>query len=319
MTKHVEAIGHPDLKTLGSILGSPVVSWERFPVGLCHRVYKLSTSSDSYVLRVAHESTAKYLKGTRHWIGQLAPLGLPIPELVYDGSDRQPPFQILSMMPGRDLGEVYPRLANDQKRSIAAELIEMQRRVASLPRPRHYGYMFSYEDGEAAPNWETVIFHQLAGSIERLRENGVFETRLPRQLQKRLEDYRGYFSRIRPVAFLADATTKNVLVEAGRVSGLVDLDEVCFGDWLTWIALTHVALAGDGHDTVYAEELERLADLDEGQTGACHIYKALFAVDLMAEVGMAFNREAAVTASDERKMRLEAMLETNLTQSSRPG
>ena len=33
-----------------------------------------------------------------------------------------------------------------------------------------------------------------------------------------------------PLPFLDDLTTKNVLVDGGRLSGVVDVDVVCFGD-----------------------------------------------------------------------------------------
>ena len=38
-----------------------------------------------------------------------------------------------------------------------------------------------------------------------------------------------YFAQIRPTPFLDDTTTKNVIVHEGKLSGIVDVDWICFG------------------------------------------------------------------------------------------
>ena len=52
-----------------------------------------------------------------------------------------------------------------------------------------------------------------------------------------------YLSKVSPTAFLDDTTTKNVIVsEKGELSGICDLDEMCFGDTLHSLAITKMSL-----------------------------------------------------------------------------
>ena len=70
-----------------------------------------------------------------------------------------------------------------------------------------------------------------------------------------------YFSAVRPTAFLGDITTKNVLVHEGKLSGIVDVDEICYGDPLFVVGLTHMALLAMGADTDYTTGWRRCGQL----------------------------------------------------------
>jgi hypothetical protein len=58
-------------------------------------------------------------------------------------------------------------------------------------------------------------------------------------------------ARIPSHAFLDDTTTKHVIVDAGKLSGIVDVDVVCFGDPLFTTVLAQMALLNKGHDLDY--------------------------------------------------------------------
>ncbi len=59
-----------------------------------------------------------------------------------------------------------------------------------------------------------------------------------------------------------DAAERNVIVDKGRISGIVDIDEMFFGDPLFVIGLTYAALEKDGYDTVYPDAWVELLQLD---------------------------------------------------------
>lgn len=106
------------------------------------------------------------------------------------------------------------------------------------------------------------------------------------------------------VPFLDDLTTKNVLVADGRLSGVVDVDVVCFGDPLTTPALTKVSLVAAGQPTDYVEAwLEELAP----DAGAFDLYCAVSCLDLLSEVGVVFNRGAPTPGDEQREQRLVAL------------
>ena len=89
-------------------------------------------------------------------------------------------------------------------------------------------------------------------------------------------------------AFLHDTTTKNVIVSPeGRFSGIVDVDDLCFGDPRYVVALTLAALLASGGPIDYVDAWMRLASFRDDYI--FRLYVAMFIVDLMSEHGQVFN------------------------------
>ena len=108
--------------------------------------------------------------------------------------------------------------------------------------------------------------------------------------------------------FLDDTTTKNVLISGGRLSGIVDVDVVCFGDRLFTPALTRMALLSRGYATDYIRYWCDELDLSGEQERILTLYTAHFCVGFLAELGQRFNKEAAETVEDGMVERLLAIL-----------
>ena len=112
---------------------------------------------------------------------------------------------------------------------------------------------------------------------------------------------------VTPRPFLHDTTTKNVMVHQGRLAGIVDIDELCFGDPLLTPGLTQMALLAAGLDTDYVVHwLELLAPSAE-QRAVVDFYSAVFCADFLSEQGQSFNRTAA-TVSPAKIAALELIL-----------
>ena len=88
--------------------------------------------------------------------------------------------------------------------------------------------------------------------------------------------------------FLHDTTTKNVIVTAqGKFSGIVDVDDLCFGDPRYAAALTLAVLQAYGGPTRYVDYwLDAVHHRDDD---LFRLYVALFLLDLMGEHGQVFN------------------------------
>jgi aminoglycoside phosphotransferase len=296
------------LPRLNSVRGSEIQDASRQMTGLCHHVYRITTREESYILRIGEDSTRRYLKGSAYWIEKLSPLRLPIPEVIFDGTASDPPYQILSFLPGQDLGLAYANLMDKRKREIAAAVVTIQKTVAALPKHEHFGHMFSYEQGGYAA-WEEVVQGALQRSKSRIAKNGVFDVQFADHLLAGMKRHRDYFKGVSPTAFLEDITTKNTIVSNEGLSGIVDLDEVCFGDWLMNPALTHISLLSSGNDTVYTEHMIEIASLGDEELKAYLFYQGVFCVDFMSEIGMRFNRDSPLTASREQRKRLQQIFE----------
>ncbi len=180
------------------------------------------------------------------------------------------PVMIMERLPGTDLGHVYDRLSDDQKRRISAWVVDLQRRTATLPQGPGFGYAHSYDDPTLLPTWRDVLLASLERSRRRIESAGVVDVEVVERVESRLADFDDYLRRIEPIPFLHDTTTKNVIIDlqgngAPSGSGIVDVDSICFGDPLFTLALTRMALLAHGHDTAYIDHWERHLNLTAEQ------------------------------------------------------
>jgi aminoglycoside phosphotransferase (APT) family kinase protein len=149
----------------------------------------------------------------------------------------------------------------------------------------------------------------LRGAEERMNKRehpGRLYADRTRQL---LCSYTSYFSAVGPTPFLDDITTKNVIVHQGRLSGIVDVDQICFGDSLLTIGLTRMALMADSFDLDYIEHWMDLLKLDSQQRRIVNAYTLLFCVVFMSELGERFNRAEAKDIDLTRYVHLESIFE----------
>jgi hypothetical protein len=118
-----------------------------------------------------------------------------------------------------------------------------------------------------------------------------------------------YFKNLSKTPFLGDITTKNVLVYEGRLSGIVDVDEMCYGDPLFTIGLTNMALLNMEADTKYIDfwlDEIRASDI---QRKAVTFYTLLFCADFMGEQGMKFDNDNNVRVDPDSVKRLSLIFD----------
>ncbi|HHE37319.1 MAG TPA: hypothetical protein ENL20_01960, partial [Candidatus Cloacimonetes bacterium] len=106
-----------------------------------------------------------------------------------------------------------------------------------------------------------------------------------------MERFNEYFSRIEPVPFLDDITTKNVIIQNGKLNGIVDIDSLCFGDKLFHLGLTKMALLSQKSDTDYIDFILDEYELSNLELQVLDYYTAVCCVDFMGEIGQKFNSE----------------------------
>jgi Ser/Thr protein kinase RdoA (MazF antagonist) len=296
-----------------SALGEPPRSIQRFPTGLEHFVYDVvAESGRRVVLRIARPAKRASFAGAIYWSRRLRPLGVPLPQLIaydLDGVFSPFPFLILERLPGTDLGEVYPRLTHAEKVDIAAAVARAQRIVGSLPQGAGYGFASHPDLPFAHTSWVDVIRSSLALSRALINRAGLVDSRHVARVEDFLPRFSGYFARVPPQPFLDDTTTKNVIVHHGRLSGIVDVDCVCYGDPLITPALTRMSLLNKGYDTEYVDAWCAGLGLTAEQRGALHLYTALFCVIFMGELGQMFNQAEPLAAAPGHVERLAALLD----------
>jgi aminoglycoside phosphotransferase (APT) family kinase protein len=222
----------------------------------------------------------KALEGIQKNIATLAKLGLPVSKVLHaDISRTQFPvaYVLLEKIPGKDLRYELETMSKAQMTTLAEQIVTFQRRVMSLSQGRGFGWV---PVGEVAPfaSWTDIVQRDLVRGREALERLG--QRQLYQQIEMLTRTFNDYFLEIRPVCFLDDITTKNVIVEKGQLSGLVDFDVVCYGDPLFWLALTQTAVIADvgASGQLYIDELIRCWNASPIEKHVIQFYTLLHAM-----------------------------------------
>jgi aminoglycoside phosphotransferase (APT) family kinase protein len=214
---------------------------------------------------------------TRRNLDALGSVGLPVQSVQAAGrTDSGGSFVILNWMPGRDLVHELGCMSRDQMSRLAERVVDCQRRVGRLPQAARFGWAPIGRSGNLQKWTEVFGPAASAGAMDDGTLLGKLRARLC-TLRGRVESY---FDTVKPTAFLDDLTTKNVLIENGELSGIIDIDFVCFGDPLMSVGATMASIAGDLPESAayYGEELIRCWKPDAAQRLALWFYAALWGI-----------------------------------------
>jgi aminoglycoside phosphotransferase (APT) family kinase protein len=274
-------------------------SVSRFKTGARHYVFDVAfDSGPPVVVRLAEPSGYAEMVGAVHLSRLLRPLGVPLPTLIAEDLEGPFPWIILERLAGTDLGAIARDLSEMQFDEIAAEIARAQSITASIGSAGRYGYAVRPED---APHttWSKVLEANLSRSRTRIASAGLFDASLVDIVQGYVEAMRHRLDDIDAIPFLHDTTTKNVIVTpGGDFSGIVDVDDLCFGDPRYPAALTRAALLACGGPTRYVSAWLRHAG--EKDDAIFRLYVMLFLLDLMSEHGHAFNGNMRRSTPEDR-------------------
>ena len=283
-------------------------SVQRNQVGIAAYVYTVEINESKYVIKLSE--TKELIFGSTYWLNKLQNLNLPIPKIYTVNTQTNPYYFIMSFIDGKDLGLVYSNLSNEQKRNIAHDIYRYQNIIQSLPLANGYGFLNSYEDkNNIKNNWKEVVESHIQRSENRISQNGIFSLDYVKRVRRFIPCFNDYFNTVKARAFFDDATTKNVLIAEGKLTGIIDLDWICFGDRLYVIALTTMSLISMHADLEYVECWKNLEKLSKMQETVLLFYILVFCVDFMSEKGMRFNREEKEQVNTDEKIFLENTFE----------
>jgi aminoglycoside phosphotransferase (APT) family kinase protein len=251
-------------------------------------IYSIELPGRSVILRASTRCDA--FAYTERNIKTMRGLGIPVPTVVASGIvdlEELWTYIILNKIPGRDLYYELTQMSRVQITRLAEQIVSFQASVSTLPHAEGYGwgqigiggpdptwfYVFQ-SDEEAAPP---------ESNVSRLDECRIMVHGMKVRLQP-------YLNTIRPICFLDDLTTKNVLIEDDCLTGIIDLDCVCFGDPLWTIGATGGCIVSDigPEHLFYFEELCRCTGINAEQRQAVNLYASLRALEFL-EMAIAEN------------------------------
>ncbi len=270
---------------------------ERCAVGIANYVYIVKCDDIKYTVRCSGDKNA--YEETVCWLKKLSAIDVPVPNVLFCGQYGQYSYLILNYIEGRDIGLVYRGLTSEEKKEIAKDVIAIQRQVSQLP--------LENIDGEWS--WVRFVDGMLENAEKLIVQNGYFDVQKVARLREQKVILEKYFADVKPAAYLDDISTKNLLIHNGRLSGIIDIDQIGAGDDLTYIAMTYVALLNMDCDTDYAEYLLKERGCTASEMKAFWFYSLLYCVDFMGERGTQFG-DKKIEVNDEIVNRLNKIYDT---------
>lgn len=271
----------------------------RFGNGLAFYVFDVEAGGKRVVVRMGLPGQRQALRNGVALAQALRPLGVPLPALLFDGTKAALPYIIIERFAGTDLGDVFAGLGDAQRRAIARQVAAAQLAVGRLGRAQRFGYA---PDAEAATHgdWATVVRASIARSQERILAAGLFGPGPAERLAGLFDTLAPQMRAVAATPFLHDTTTKNVIVtQDGLLSGIVDVDDLCFGDPRYAAALTATALLTRGHELDYVGTW--LDAMELADNALFRFYIAVFLLDFMSEHGMVFNGNMRPSRAEDRQ------------------
>jgi aminoglycoside phosphotransferase (APT) family kinase protein len=288
--------------------GCEPIAVERFNTGLQHYVFEARfVRRAPVVVRIATKQGRAAMIGGAKLSGVLRPLGVPLPQVIAEKLSPPFPHLVLERLPGTDLGNVVKMLPASGLVAIAAAIAQAQRITAGTASAGRYGYGVAPTD---APHerWSDVLEGNLARSRTRIAAAGLFDQGPVDAVSELVMKARDELDSQPPVPFLHDTTTKNVIVTPeGAFSGIVDVDDLCFGDPRYVVALTLASLTAAGARPDYVDAWMKIANFRDDKVFG--LYIAVFLVDFMSEHGQTFNRQSRGFSPEARRSLLQVFHE----------
>lgn len=153
-------------------------------------------------------------------LDHLAGTGLPVPELEARGTQGAFPYVIMSHLPGRPTGEVWPALDPRTRLRLAAQMGEQIARLHALPVP---GLPVRTLTCEA------LVAERLPLVLAEQADRGAGNPLLVRIADT--VDALGPVPPAESVLLHADLTADHFLVEGERITGLIDFADAFVGPW----------------------------------------------------------------------------------------
>jgi len=264
-----------------NILGVKPLTATHMAFGHNSTIYDVALPNRNIIVRM-NIDTNVFAK-TEHNLTILAHLNLPVPRvLATDLTKKHYPFayMLLEKISGRDLRYELDTMTSTQMTRVAEQIVFFQHQVATLPIGKGFGYVPIGEQGPFS-SWLDLVQFEMnrAVNVTYIPVLAEWKVRLDHLLGK----YKSYLEQVRPMCFLDDVTTKNVIVLDGELQGLIDFDCVCYGDPLWTIGLTKTAVVSDvgTKSLFYIEELCRIGQLTIEQRRIVDLYAAIHALDFV--------------------------------------
>lgn len=294
-----------------AMTNNKILSSVRLMTGDQHFVFAVKTSSAEYVLRMTTIEQKNKFISALYWQEKLLPLGVPLAKFIQVDLDKKYsefPALLMMRLPGDDLCNVYSTLTDLDKRHLADEIAKIHKLLTVLPTGLSYGITDSYENKTEFNSWYDFIMQRILLLIDIISQARIFDVNEISKIINITISMKEELYSIPATPFLWDASERNVIVYKGKISGIVDVDEVCFGDPLFVLGLTYSALENDDHDTLYSDYWAEALQLNKNAQRRLELYRLFYIV--------VFMRKHSMTSANSQKINFNVQRLKNMFKQS---
>ena len=260
---------------------------ERMTVGIMNEVYLADFPNRKVVVRM--NTDEKKLLGTAKNIALFASLGIKVPEILasdYTKNEVPYAYQILTYLEGKDLIEVIKDMTDEELKALAKETANIFKKLSKVPTNGKFGWVGADESG-TVDSWAKIM---RADKIEeRNKQTGAVGDELMQKEKELYETYTPYFNSVKSTFYFDDMSSKNILVHEGKFSGLIDLDDVMYGDPLETIGSIKASWCGSHNGDLYANAVQDELGLNAEQRKMVTVYAIFNRTLWLSERGIKFN------------------------------
>ena len=299
----MSALNNRDLdKIFQSYTGDSILKAELFSTGLSLFVYDVITKSgNKYVVRIAPPDRKSELEDGIYWQKKLEHLPIPLPELFHTGQIEDYSFAIYERIPGDDLEIIYHKLSSNDKKNISHQVADIQQEIHTLNEP----------SSEKSTSWVERVQNILNRSERQISKNGLCDKRYIERVKSQIQKNEDYLSSVTPIAFLYDLNVRNVIIYNSRVNGIIDVDEVWFGDPLLTIGRGKALLLSMNQNIDYIHYWCEYLNLSDFQKSIVDLYALLYSLRFMGTLGQTLNGNYS-SQTDPKNAKLFETIADNL-------
>lgn len=282
-----------------NLLQFPFISVSRLTRGITNEVYLVTLPDKKMVLRM--NTKPERLKGSDKYINLFSSLKITVPHIIAsDYTKTVFPFayQILSYIEGTDIGDVIDTLPERNIIAIAKEIANIFNKLKKIPTNGKFGWI-GFDESMSVDTWSKVF--NLQEADQRNSVTHIIDEDLRRVIHALYDDFKPYLDSVKSTFYYADLNYKNVLIHNGTFAGLIDLDDVTYGDPLEALGRIQACWFGTKHGKIYLDAIEDFLGLTDAQKVIVNKYATITRYIWLSYEGIQFN-ENTTTEIDLSKV-----------------
>lgn len=272
----------------------------RMKAGICNEVYRVGLASKSVIVRM--NETEIFFEGSSKNIPLFKSKGIKVPEILYqDYSKKLVPYayQVLTYIEGDDLGQVIQNLNPQELKAIAKQVSGILLNLSDLPTNGKFGWTPGVSS-KFVNSWSDVMLESYYKVEDRNDKTGVVGKELVALFSSLISKNTEYFDSVPSKFVFDDISSKNIIIKDGKFNGVVDLDQVMYGDFLEPVGRIMASWYGTEYGKIYLDAMVEYLSLNQIQREMVAVYAVLSRIYWLSEAGIVFNKNTTSEINQEK-------------------